>query len=91
LEEVEIEEARQAGAVHLGRQIWQRLELHEILAGAGFGHKTCIPTQIMTLNRLIETSSELAISGWVRRSALEDILKEDFGQLNEDRLYRNMD
>jgi hypothetical protein len=24
-------------------------------------------------------------------SALEDILKQDFGQLNEDRLYRNMD
>ena len=31
------------------------------------------------------------MSDWVRRSALEDILKEDFSQLNEDRLYRNMD
>jgi hypothetical protein len=48
-------------------------------------------TQIMTLNRLIEPSSELAMSEWVARSALSDILKEDFSQLNEDRLYRNMD
>jgi hypothetical protein len=90
-DEVEVEEARQAGAVHVGHQIWQRLGLDEILAGAGFGRKTRILTQIMTLNRLIEPSSELALSDWVRRSALEDILKEDFGQLNEDRLYRNMD
>jgi hypothetical protein len=75
---VEVEEARQAGAVHVGHQIWQRLELDEILAGAGFGHKTRILTEIMTLNRLVEPSSKLAMSDWVRRSALEDILKEDF-------------
>jgi transposase len=94
LEEVEVEEAREAGAVHVGHQIWQRLGLDEILDGAGFGHKTRILSKIMRLNRLIEPSSELAMSEWVRRSALEDILKEDFGplnELNEDRLYRNMD
>jgi hypothetical protein len=90
-DEVEVEEARQAGAVHVAHQIWQRLGLDEILAGAGFGRKTRILTQIMTLNRLIEPCSELAMSDWVRRSALEDILKENFSQLNEDRLYRNMD
>jgi hypothetical protein len=88
---VELEEARQAGAVHVGHQIWQRLGLDEILAGAGFGLKTRILTQVMTLNRLIEPCSELAMSDWVRRSALEDILKENFSRLNEDRLYRNMD
>jgi hypothetical protein len=36
-------------------------------------------------------ASELAMSEWAARSALSDILKEDFSQLNEDRLYRNMD
>ena len=90
-DEVEVEEARQAGAVHVGHQIWQRLGLDEIVAGAGFGRKTRILTQVMTLNRLIEPCSELAMSDWVRRSALEDILQEHFSQLNEDRLYRNMD
>jgi hypothetical protein len=34
----------------------------------------------MTLNRLIEPSSELAMSEWVARSALGDILKEDFAK-----------
>ena len=90
-DEVEVEQARQAGAVHVGHQYWQRLGLDEILAGAGFGLKTRILTQVMTLNRLIQPCSELAMSNWVRRSALEDILKENFSRLNEDRLYRNMD
>jgi transposase len=91
LEEVEVEEARQAGAVHVGHQIWQRLGLDQILSEIGFSHKTCLLTQVMTLNRLIEPSSELAMSEWVRRSALADILKQDFAELNKDRLYRNMD
>jgi transposase len=91
LEEVEVEEAREAGAVHVGHQIWQRLGLDQILAEVGFSHKTCLLTQVMTLNRLIEPSSELAMSEWVWRSALADILKQDFAGLNKDRLYRNMD
>jgi len=91
LEEVEVEEARLAGAVHVGHQVWQRLGLDGILTQAGFSHKTCILTQRMTLNRLIEPSSELAMSEWVGRSALADILKQDFAKLNKDRLYRNMD
>jgi hypothetical protein len=91
LEEVEVEEARQAGAVHVGHQVWQRLGLDEILAEVGFSHKTRLLSQVMTLNRLIEPSSELAMSEWVGRSALADILKHDFAKLNKDRLYRNMD
>ena len=62
-----------------------------ILAEVGFSHKTRLLTQVMTLNRLIEPSWELAMSEWVARSALSDIHKEDYSQLNEDRLYRNMD
>ena len=91
LEEVEVEEAREAGAVHVGHQIWQRLGLDQILSEVGFSHKTSLLTQVMTLNRLIEPSSELAMSEWVWRSALADILKQDFASLNKDRLYRNMD
>jgi transposase len=91
LEEVEVEEAREAGAVHVGHQIWQRLGLDQILSEVGFSHKTSLLSQVMTLNRLIEPSSELAMSEWVWRSALADILKQDFAGLNKDRLYRNMD
>jgi hypothetical protein len=35
-----------------------RLELDQILAGVGFNHKTRLLTQVMTLSRLIEPSSE---------------------------------
>jgi hypothetical protein len=91
VEEVEVEEAREAGAVHVGHQIWQRLGLDQILSQADFSPKTCLLTQVMALNRLIEPSSELSMSEWVRRSALADILKQDCAGLNKDRLYRNMD
>jgi transposase len=91
LEAVDVEEAREAGAVHVGHQIWQRLGLDRILSAVGFSPKTCLLTQVMTLNRLIEPSSELAMSRWVWRSALADILKQDLAGLNEDRFYRNMD
>ena len=56
-----------------------------------FGHNTRLLTELMTLNRLIEPSSELAMPRWVGRSALGDILKVDLTKLNEDRLHRNMD
>jgi hypothetical protein len=91
LEKVEVEEAREAGTIHVGHQIWQQLGLDQLLAEVGFSHKACLLTQVMTLNRLIEPSSELAMSQWVARSALQNILKEDFSRLNEDRLYRNID
>jgi len=45
----------------------------------------------MTLNRLIEPSSELAMSEWVGVARSPTFLKQDFAKLNKDRLYRNMD
>jgi len=88
---VEIEEARTAGAVHVGHQMWERLGLDEILKQAGLVDRACTLSQVMTLNRLIAPSSELAMPGWARRTAMGDILAEDFSKLNEDKLYRNLD
>ena len=45
----------------------------------------------MTLNRLIDPASELAMPEWILFTALPDILGADFDQLNEDALYRNPD
>lgn len=90
-EGIEVEEARAAGPVHVGHQIWERLGLEQVLCEAGLSKKTGLLTELMTLNRLIAPASELAMSDWVRRSALADILRKDFSALNEDRLYRNMD
>src|SRR5437016_13229270 len=76
LEEVEVEEARQAGAVHVGHQIWQRLGLDQILAGVGFSPKTRQLTQLMTLNRLIDPCSELAMSETVARRCAPAIFSQ---------------
>jgi hypothetical protein len=48
-------------------------------------------SEVMTLNRLIFPLSELAMSDWIRRTAMGDILGTHFSKLNEDALYRNLD
>ncbi len=88
---VQTEKPRTAGAVHVGHQMWLRLGLDEILKQAGLDEQACKLTEVMTLNRLIAPSSELAMPDWVRRTALGDILGVDFARLEENKLYRNMD
>jgi len=90
-ERVEVEQAREAGPVHVGHQMWERLGLDEILRRAGLSDRACTLSEVMTLNRLIDPSSELAMPDWVRRTALGDILGTDFAELNEEHLYRNLD
>jgi transposase len=90
-EGIEIEEAREAGPVHTGHQMWGQLGVEAILRRAGFSERACVLTEAMTLNRLICPSSEHAMPEWIRRTALGDILKEDFSQLQDDALYRNLD
>src|SRR6516164_2914509 len=50
-ERVSLEEAREAGAVHVGHQIWQQLGLNEILRSAGLSERACRLSEGMTLNR----------------------------------------
>jgi len=88
---VETEQHREAGPVHVGHQIWRQLGLGEILRRAGLSERACVLSEVMTLNRLIFPLSELALSDWVRRTAMGDILGTHFSELNEDALYRNLD
>jgi hypothetical protein len=88
---VETEEHREAGPVHVGHQIWRQLGLGEILGRAGLSERACVLSEVMTLNRLIFPLSELAMSDWIRRTAVGDILGANFSELNEDALYRNLD
>jgi transposase len=90
-DQVGVEEARIAGAVHVGHRIWERLGLDEILKQAGLSEPACTLSEVMTLNRLIAPSSELAMPDWVRRTAMGDILGADFTNLDENKLYRNLD
>jgi transposase len=88
---VTMEEAREAGPIHVGHQIWNQLEMNAILQRAGLSERACRLSEAMTLNRLIYPLSEHAMPSWIRRSALGDILNEDFSRLYDEALYRNLD
>jgi transposase len=86
-----VEEAREAGAVHVGHRMWERLGLSEVLQAAGLPERACLLSEVMTLNRLIFPLSEHATPDWIRRTALADILGTEFGAPNSQALYRNLD
>jgi transposase len=88
---ITVEEAREAGPVHVGHQMWHQLGIGGTLRRAGFSERACTLTEGMTLNRLICPLSEHAMPDWIRRTALGDILNEDFSGLYDEALYRNLD
>jgi len=91
LDQIEVQEAREAGSVYVGHQMWRRLQLEAILRKAGLNERTRLLTEVMTINRLVAPSSEHAMPDWVRRTALADLLHADFSLLNDEALYRNLD
>ncbi len=90
-DQVEVEVAREAGPVHVGHQMWQKLTLGAILGEAGLSPRTQRLTELMVLNRLIHPLSEHAMPDWIRRTALGDILHTDVTELADDALYRTLD
>ncbi len=90
-DDIDMEQAREAGPEHVGHQLWRQLGLNPILQRAGLSHRACMLTEVMTLNRLIAPSSEHAMPDWIRRTALADILGQDFSRLEDEALYRNLD
>jgi transposase len=89
-DQVSTEEHREAGPVHAGHQMWQKLGMEEVLARAGLSERTRVLTEIMTLNRLVFPLSEHAMPDWIRRTALADILGESFDTLVDESLYQNL-
>jgi transposase len=88
---VTVEQAREAGPVYVGHQMWRELGLSQILARAGLTERACVLTEAMVLNRLIAPRSEHAMPDWMRRCALEEVLQSDFSKLSDEALYRNLD
>ncbi|MCC7484250.1 MAG: IS1634 family transposase [Burkholderiales bacterium] len=91
VDQVRTEDARVAGPVHVGHQMWQALMLDAILATAGLSARARVLTEVMTLNRLVSPAAEHAMPDWIRRTALDDILATDFSTLSDEALYRNLD
>jgi len=90
-DQIEVNQARAAGSVYVGHQMWHRLHLDAILDKAGLNERARLLTEVMTMNRLVSPCSEHAMPDWVRRTALADLLGTDFSLLNDEALYRNLD
>jgi transposase len=90
-ERVSVENAREAGPVHVAHQMWKRLGIGEVLAGAGLSSRARLLSEVMTINRLVAPLSEYAMPDWIRRTALADILQTNFDSLADEALYRNLD
>jgi transposase len=88
---VSLEEAREAGPIHVGHQMWLRLGLGKILRGAGLSPQSQLLSEVMVLNRLIAPRSEHAMPEWVQNTALSDVLRVDLSALSDTALYRNLD
>ena len=88
---VRFQDTREAGPLHVGHQMWQRLRMDAVLKAVGLAAPARVLTEVMTLNRLIEPCSELAMVDWAKRAAISDVLGQDVSKLNEDRFYRNLD
>ncbi len=88
---VKVEKPREAGPLHAGIHFWRKVEMDDILKSVGLTEKSRILTLAMTMNRLICPKSEHAMPNWINKTALGDMTGIDFGSLNEDALYRNMD
>lgn len=82
---------REAGPVHVAYQYWKKLGFDEILREIGLNERSRKLTCLMTINRVLAPCAEHAMPDWIRRTALADILGEDFESLSEDPLYRNLD
>jgi transposase len=89
--QVSLENAREAGPVHVGHQLWKRLGLGEILKEIGLSARARLLSEVMVLNRLVAPCSEHAMPDWVGHTALSDILRVDLGELSDTALYRNLD
>lgn len=90
VDQVATEQHREAGSIHVGYQFWRKLGLGRILGRVGLDERSRKLTCAMVMNRLIYPKSEHAMPDWINTTALGDILGEDFGDLADDSLYRNM-
>lgn len=88
---ISVEQAREAGPVHVAHQIWTRLGLDDVLAKTGLSRRARQLTELMTINRLVAPLSEYAMPDWIRRTALADIFQTSFDSLADEALYRNLD
>jgi hypothetical protein len=98
LSEMQLRRARAFGDCWLGCELWRQLGLEEFWHER-LGEKVQRETvdwekvlRLLVINRLIDPGSEFHVHRqWFDRSAMGELLGEDFGVAEKDRLYRCLD
>lgn len=90
VDNVHVEDAREAGPVYVGCAMYERLDIDGILRQCGLGPRTRLLTKIMTIKRLVCPMAEHAMPDWVGRTALADIIGAELKGLSDAALYRTM-
>ena len=96
LEEFRLHRPRQWGACWVGCRLWEQLRLDrfwsERLAPSREGTHWKHVLQTLTIYRLIDPGSEWRLHrDWFAKSAMADLLGEDFALAQKDNLYRCLD
>jgi transposase len=98
LNEMELHRPRAFGNCWLGCQLWRQLGLDEFWEErlGGETKRERVPWEkvlrLLVVNRLIDPGSEFRIHRqWFDRSAMGELLGEDFAVAGKDRLYRCLD
>lgn len=96
LKEIQLHNARQWGACWLACELWDQLELDDfwspLLPGSRQGTRWLNVLKTLVCYRLIDPGSEWRLHRqWFERSAMADLLGEDFGIAQKDKLYRCLD
>ncbi len=98
LSEMELHRPRAFGNCWLGCELWRQLGLEEFwdqrLSGETKRERVSWEKvlRLLVVNRLIDPGSELRVHRqWFDRSAMDELLGEDFAVAGKDRLYRCLD
>jgi transposase len=98
LSEMELQRARSFGDCWLGCELWRQLGL-EVFWHARLDEKVRRETvdwekvlRLLVINRLLDPGSEFRVHRqWFDRSAMGELLEEDFAVAEKNRLYRCLD
>jgi len=96
LSELSLHRPRQWGGCWLARELWEQLDLdgfwRERLAPSRKGTRWLNVFKTLVFYRLLDPGSEWRLHRqWFERSAVADLLGEDFGVVQIDKLYRCLD
>ena len=89
IDTIKHKEAREIGTEWLCAQIWNQLQLSELLHSIGLSEEQVQLAMTQVISRAVYPGSELATGKWIRdNSAICDITGYDVNKISKDKLYQ---